>query len=179
MKKINVVGTSGSGKSTFSKALAEILHYPYIEMDAIFWKPDWEESSDEVFFHKLKKALQEEYWVLDGNYSRTTSIKWKEVDTVIWLDFNFVRTLYQAIKRAINRAITQKELWPGTNNRESFKKLFSRDSIVLWTITTYWGKKSRYLSMMKDSKYQHINFVRLRTPRDCEKYLDKVRLNTR
>lgn len=35
--KINVVGTSGSGKSTFSRRLAAQLAIPYIEMDALFW----------------------------------------------------------------------------------------------------------------------------------------------
>ena len=38
-------------------------------------------------------------WVLDGNYTRTTSIKWKEVDMVIWIDYSFLRTLFQAIHR--------------------------------------------------------------------------------
>ena len=50
MNKINVVGTSGSGKSTFSRTLATKLVHPYIEMDAIFWKANWQESSDEEFF---------------------------------------------------------------------------------------------------------------------------------
>ncbi|HDY8086621.1 TPA: (d)CMP kinase, partial [Vibrio vulnificus] len=35
MKRINVIGTSGSGKSTFSRQLASKLKYPYLEMDAI------------------------------------------------------------------------------------------------------------------------------------------------
>ncbi len=39
--KLNVVGTSGSGKSTFSKALAEKLAIEHIEMDQIFWGPNW------------------------------------------------------------------------------------------------------------------------------------------
>ena len=43
MKRINVVGTSGSGKSTFSQVLANKLNYPYLEMDAMFWKPNWQE----------------------------------------------------------------------------------------------------------------------------------------
>ena len=92
MKKINVIGTSGSGKTTFSRQLAEKLGYPYIEMDALFWGKNWQQSTDEVFFRKLEEAMEQEKWVLDGNYSRTTDIKWKEADTVIWIDFNFIRT---------------------------------------------------------------------------------------
>ena len=49
MKRINVVGTSASGKSTFSKALAQKLGLSYIELDDLFWLDDWVESTDELF----------------------------------------------------------------------------------------------------------------------------------
>ncbi|WP_413699614.1 shikimate kinase [Psychromonas sp. KJ10-10] len=49
MKRINVIGTSGSGKSTFSQKLALKLNYPYLEMDNMFWKANWVESSNEEF----------------------------------------------------------------------------------------------------------------------------------
>ena len=100
MKRINVVGTSGSGsgKSTFSQVLANKLNYPYLEMDAMFWKPNWQGSTDEELFSTLKRKLADEHWVLDGNYNRTVPIKWERVDTVIWIDCSFARTLYQAVK---------------------------------------------------------------------------------
>ena len=69
--RINVLGTAGSGKSTFSKLIAEKLSVSYIQMDELFWKPNWRESSDEELFPKLEKALSSDDWVLDGNYTRT------------------------------------------------------------------------------------------------------------
>ncbi len=74
--RFNVVGSSGSGKSTLARAIAQALQLPYVELDALFWKPDWQESSDDEFLPKLAQALAGDEWVLDGNYSRTTSIKW-------------------------------------------------------------------------------------------------------
>jgi len=40
------------------------------------------------------------------------------VQAVIWLDFSFAHTLYQAVARAIPRLFSQEELWPrnGTGN---------------------------------------------------------------
>lgn len=172
--KINVVGTSGSGKSTFARALAEVLDYPYIEMDAIFWGKDWYEPPDEIFFSDLKTAIEAKNWVLDGNYTRTIEIKWKDVDQVIWIDYGFLRTLYQAVKRALSRAVSKKELWPGTGNRESFRRLFSKDSIVLWMLKTYHSKRTRYLSMMRDSAYDHIEFIQLRSPKEAAAFLERV-----
>lgn len=75
LKRINVVGTSGSGKSTFGKNLAKCLSIEYIEIDKVFWLKNWTCPSDEEFFPKLETALEKKTWVLDGNYSRTIPIK--------------------------------------------------------------------------------------------------------
>lgn len=177
MKKINVVGTSGSGKSTFSRMLAIRLDYPYLEMDAMFWKPNWQESSDEEFFAKLDIALSQERWVLDGNYNRTVDIKWAGVDHVIWIDYSFPRTVYQAIKRAFIRSITKTELWDKTGNVETFRKSFlSRDSIIIWTLKTYKRNHIRYMEMLNDPKYNHIEFVRLTSPKMAKKFIDELDL---
>jgi adenylate kinase family enzyme len=171
-KKINVVGTSGSGKSTFSKRLSKILNIRYIEMDKIFWGPNWYWPTDEEFFGNLKNALKNESWVLDGNYTRTIPIKWEKVDTVVWLDYPFPTTLFRAVKRALRRSFTQEELWEGTGNRESFKKSFlSRESIILWTIKTHSQVRKKYESYMIDPKFSHIKFVRLRSDLEVESYL--------
>ena len=113
IQKINVIGTSGTGKSTFSKRLAHALNYPCIEMDKVFWEPNWKWPTDENFFSDLKAYLNQDTWVLDGNYTRTVPIKWEKVDLIIWLDYSFTRTLLQAIKRAIHRSLTKEELWEG------------------------------------------------------------------
>jgi adenylate kinase family enzyme len=41
MKRINVIGTTGSGKTTFSKELSTALGIPYVQLDELFWKPNW------------------------------------------------------------------------------------------------------------------------------------------
>lgn len=175
MKKINVIGTSGSGKSKFSRMLAEKLGYPYLEMDAMFWKPNWKESTDEEFFAKLKVQLKQDNWVLDGNYNRTLAIKWAQLDTVIWVDYSFGRTLYQAVKRAFWRSLTKQELWAQTGNVESFRKsFFSKDSILLWTLKTYKKNKSCYEQMLSDPAYKHITFIRITSPKMAKEYIKGI-----
>ena len=88
-KRINIVGTSSSGKTMFSKALSTILGINYIEMDEIFWGPNWYWPSDKEFFSNLRKVLKnKDAWILDGNYTRTIPIKWEKVELVIWLDYS-------------------------------------------------------------------------------------------
>lgn len=176
--KLNVIGTSGSGKTTLAKHISDILSVPLIEMDQIFWGPNWYWPSDEEFFERLRHALDRESWVLDGNYTRTTPIKWKHIDVVVWIDYSFLRTFYQALERAIIRSLTRKELWPGTGNYETFRKLFSKDSILLWTLKTYRKNRVKYLAMMKDPQYASIEFVHIQSPKDKQKYLSSLNKKT-
>lgn len=177
--KINVIGTSGSGKSTFARALAQQLSLPYIEMDALFWKAHWTQSTDAEFLEKLERALVEPSWVLDGNYKRSTPVKWRSIDMVIWIDYSFTRTLYQAVKRALARIWTKKELWAGTGNRETFRQsFFSRESIILWTLKTYYKNRQSYQAMMASPLKNRIRFVRLRSPREAEKFIATLNRQT-
>lgn len=177
LARVNVVGSSGSGKSTFSKLLAQRLGHPRIEMDQLFWEPNWKEPTDDVFFKKLETALDLPNWVLDGNYSRTLHIKWKKVTAVVWLDYSFPRVLFQALNRAIWRAIHGKELWPGTGNRDSFGRIFfSRGSIILWTLKMFPKMRRRYQVAMSDPTLAHIQFIRLKSHREAKKFLDSINL---
>ena len=153
------------------------MHIDHIEMDQLFWKPNWQMASDEEFFFELGNILEKnEAWILDGNYSRTIPIKWKRVESVIWLDYSFMRTFLQALKRAIYRSISKKELWVGTGNKETFRKsFFSRDSIILWTIKTHKKVRARYENLMNDDDYSTINFIRFRTPREANNFLRNER----
>ncbi|MEA3349267.1 MAG: adenylate kinase [Chloroflexota bacterium] len=170
--RVNVIGTSGVGKSTFANQLAEVLAIPYIEMDALYWLPNWEEPSDNDFFTILDEQLKRDAWVLDGNYSRTTAIKWGRVQTIIWLDYSFLRAIYQVVTRAFERSWTQSELWPHTGNRESFRKcLFSRDSIILWTLITYRRRRKNYTALMKNANYPNIDFLRFCSPKHSQAFL--------
>ena len=173
-QRINVIGTSGCGKSTFSKKLAEKLQLPYLEIDRIFWGPNWTEPPDDIFLKKLEDELNIDGWVLDGNYTRSTPIKWKNVQTVIWLDYSLWTVCTRAFKRAIGRAISQTEIWEGTGNRESFKKLLSKDSIVLWTLKTFYPNRKKYSACLQDKNYAYIQFIRLSNPGQAKQFLSTL-----
>jgi adenylate kinase family enzyme len=172
-QRINVVGTSGSGKTTFARQLAQALGLPYYEMDALYWKPGWQEPSSPEFMAKVEAVAAQPQWVLDGNYSRTQPIKWKRVEQVVWLDSSVVRTVWRVTARTIRRAFTREELWPGTGNRESLRQAFlSRKSIIWWAMSAHPRNRARYTKVMASPEYAHISFVRLRTDAEARRFLE-------
>lgn len=175
--KINIIGTSGSGKSTLARRIAAELAIPYIEMDRLYWRPNWQGTEDDALWAKLENTLAAtEDWVLDGNYNRTRPVKWRNVDLVVWVDYGFTRTLYQAVSRAFRRAWHKQELWPGTGNCESFRRsFFSRESIIIWTIKTWRSNRERYEADMRNPQYDHIRFVRITRRQDAETLISSLK----
>lgn len=174
MKKIIIVGTTGSGKSTLAKKISKRLNSPHIQLDALFWGQNWTEATDEVFFKRIKDSVSGPQWIVDGNYARTNHLTWPHADTIIWIDLPFWTNFYQSLKRALVRIITQEELWPGTNNRESLRMLFSKDSILVWFFKTYHPNRKKNLERMKDPQYGHLNFIHLRSRTEMRKLLESV-----
>ncbi|MDD0852119.1 hypothetical protein HBN50_03380 [Halobacteriovorax sp. GB3] len=171
MKRIIVIGVTGSGKSTFSKKLSNILGLKYIQLDELFWLPNWEMTPDDQFFKKIDEATKDSSWIIDGNYNRTNHIHWPKADTVIWIDLPLWLTFYQNLSRSFNRALFRKEIWEGTGNKESFSRMFSKDSIVRWLFKTYRPHKKRNEDRLKSIEYSHINFHRLRSRREISDFL--------
>lgn len=172
IKRVNVIGTSGSGKSTFGRQLAELLGLPFIELDGVYWGPNWSEPEDDDFIPRVKAIADRAAWVIDGNYSRTTPVKWRQVQLVVWLDMSFVRTISRVTSRCVNRSFSKAEIWPETGNRETLGRAFlSRESVILWAVTSYRRNRKRYSMMMEAGEYAHIWFVRLRSPCEVDAFL--------
>jgi len=67
-QRICVVGTSGSGKTTFARNLARILDIPHYELDALAWGPEWEQLPRETLHQRVDEVAARPDWVIDGNY---------------------------------------------------------------------------------------------------------------
>lgn len=84
--KILVIGSPGSGKSTLSRKLSEILHIPCVHLDLLYHQADRTTVSREEFDQKLQQILAKKSWIIDGNYRRTLSVRLEQAQCVIWLD---------------------------------------------------------------------------------------------
>ena len=172
-RRINVVGTTGSGKTTAARAIAERLGIEHIELDALFWKPDWGQTPNDEFLPAVDEATRCERWVLDGNYSRTRPIVWPRADTIVWLDYSFPRVFGRLLWRTIRRSITREELWSGCRERLRIS-FFSRESILIWCLKTYWLRRRNYPELLSRPEHKHLRLIHLRSPREARTWIGRL-----
>ena len=87
MKKIMIIGCPGSGKSTFSRALHQITGIPLFHLDRMYWNSDRTTVEKSVFRKRLSDTIQQNEWIIDGNYGSTIELRLQACDTVIFLDY--------------------------------------------------------------------------------------------
>jgi len=170
LRRVAVIGTSCSGKTTFAATLAARQQTPHIELDALHWRPGWVEAPPEAFRAAVAAATSAERWVSDGNYSKVRDLIWSRATSVIWLDYPFTTVMRRALCRTLRRAITREELFSG--NRESLRMaFFSRDSILWWVVTTYRRRREQYSALLTGSAFSHLERVVLTSPAEATRFL--------
>ena len=87
MKKVIVIGCSGSGKSTVSRTLHNKTGIPLYHLDMMYWNADKTTVEKSVFLERLSDVLEKDEWIIDGNYSSTMELRMVACDTVIFLDY--------------------------------------------------------------------------------------------
>lgn len=176
MHKICVVGCSGGGKTTFAASLAQRLGLPHLELDSIYHQSEWRSLPTQEFRARVEEFTSQRRWVVDGNYiSDVGDITWGGADSIVWLDTSRLVATGRVVRRTLGRLFRNKELWNG--NRERWRQVLSRDpetSIVMWSWKMHEKYTDRYEAAIDDPRWRHLRFVRLRTPREAEAFLESL-----
>jgi adenylate kinase family enzyme len=168
--RIQILGTSCSGKSTFARKLSRALGVPHIELDALHWGPNWQEAEDKIFQARVAAALQTPSWIVDGSYGRkigdTVSSK---RNCVLWIDVGLPLILFRFFKRSIKRSWTKELLWGGC--RETLRNsIFQKDSLLLWILKHHRASRNKYLSMLENPPHGTA-VIRLKNTQEMEDFL--------
>jgi adenylate kinase family enzyme len=171
--RVIVIGTTGVGKTTFASQLADVLETSHIELDALFWNPDWVPKEMSEFRHLVREAIAQERWVVDGNYHYVRDLIWPRATAVIWLNYSFLTIFWRILWRTVSRAVRGTELYAG--NRESLRKSFlSRDSILWWMISTYARRRREYKALRSGNTFPHLAWLEFRRPQQADEFLNSL-----
>ncbi len=143
MEKVIVIGCPGAGKSTFARRLREKTGLPLYYLDMLWHKPDRTNVSAEEFDVCLQKILEQENWIVDGNYLRTLEMRLQACDSVFLLNYPLEVCLEGA--RARIGTVREDMPWQETELDEEFRQWildFPRDQLpVIRKLLEKYGDK--------------------------------------
>lgn len=99
--RICILGPSNSGKSTLAQAIARKRGLPAIHLDQLFHLPrtDWQPRPEAEFLRLHDQAIQQEQWVVEGNYTRSIGQRLARATGFILLDLSTAESLFRYFRR--------------------------------------------------------------------------------
>lgn len=163
MLKVIVIGSPGAGKSVFSQKLKNITNLPLYHLDMLYHKTDGTHISKEEFVIELRKILEKDNWIIDGNYQRTLEIRLKECDTVFLLDF----PLEDCLLGAESRIGTKREDLPWIEEKfdEEFKQV----------IIDFPKKKLPQIYELIEKYKTNKNIIIFKTREEADNYIEMLK----
>jgi adenylate kinase family enzyme len=175
--RVVVVGTSGSGKSTFACQLGAALGAPPMELDAINWQAGWHDLNThdpDEFIRRVAQAAAADAWVADGNYSRVRHVLWARATRFVWLDYARPVIMRRVISRSFSRALSGQELWAGTGNTETMARWLDKEHPIRWAWDTWAKNRARYAEVFALPEYADRPLDRLRHPREARPLIERL-----
>jgi adenylate kinase family enzyme len=166
-ERILVYGVTGSGKTRLAERISDATGIPWHAVDDLTWEPGWIEVPDDEQRKRIAAICAEERWVLDTAYGRWLEIPLARVELIVALDYPRWLSLSRLVRRSVIRAIDGKPICNG--NRESFRNIFSRRSIIGWHFKSFSRKRERIRAWAADPSGPDV--VRLASPREAERWL--------
>jgi adenylate kinase family enzyme len=170
MRRVVVIGTTGSGKSSLAEKLGERTGLRVIELDALFWGPNWQGVTDELFRHRVERETRQGGWIVVGNYTSVRDLTWRAADTLVWLDLSLTLVIWRLFWRTLRRSVTKENLWGSGNTESLVRSFFTRQSILLYAMKTHRRNRHRF-AIATEFLGQDKTVVRLTTPREVERFL--------
>ena len=154
-------------------ALSQQLSLAYIELDALYWLPDWSHVEVELFQSRVRQAINQDRWAASGNYRFAREILWPAAEVVVWLDYDFWTIFWRLWNRTWRRWWHNELLW-GTNRERLWPhlKVWSvQDSLFAWLFATYHSRRKEYMELIGLPENNHLILVHLKTPAEADAWL--------
>jgi energy-coupling factor transporter ATP-binding protein EcfA2 len=174
-QRILILGRTGSGKTTLARELSAAIGVSHVELDALYFGTNFSTVPLSMLRDRTSAAIAGDRWVTDGNKSAVRDLCWPRADSIIWLDYPLVVSLWRLGKRALWRTSVLKAQAAGTDGDVGLSKQFLLAAKgVLTALRSHAGQRREYPRMLADRENQHLAVVRFRSPRATRRWLARV-----
>lgn len=166
--KVAILGYSGSGKSTLAKRFGKHYNIPVLHLDTVQFLPNWVERDREEGRLITSKFMENDSWVIDGNYSAfLQKERLEEADKIIFLDLPRRICFYRAIKRYFkNKNKTREDMAKGCIEKMDLE-------FAWWVLHEGRNKEKRVHYKSIQEKYKDKTVV-LKNSNDLELLLKEI-----
>lgn len=164
--RVMVYGVTGSGKTTLARALAERAGLPFYDVDELTWNPGWQAKSAEEQRAIFAEICARDAWLLDTAYGIWLDIPLARMQRIVALDYPRWVSLGRLVRRTVARAVDKRPVCNG--NTESWRLVFSRQSILAWHFRSFRRKRER---IREFATLPGVALVVLRSPREADAWL--------
>ncbi len=169
MNKIAVIGSGGSGKSTFSRKLGNILNLPVYHLDTVYWNPGWIEKAKDKLESVVRELADNDQWIIDGNYRSTMDIRLNSADTIIFLNMSTLLCTYRIIKRRfIFKGKKRPDMTEGCEEKLDLE-------FVKWVLKFNKNERPKILEKLKN--YEDKKIIVLNNLREVDELLKNLKEN--
>ena len=173
--RVLILGRTGSGKTTLARELSAALDVPHVELDSLYFGPDFSTAPLSVLRERTSEAIAGDRWVTDGNKRAVRDLVWPRADTVIWLDYPVYVSLWRLAKRARRRTSALSAQAAQTGRRTGLpKQMLAAARGVLTALRSHRGQRREYPRMFAQPANRHLAVARLRSPRATRQWLARV-----
>jgi adenylate kinase family enzyme len=169
-KRTIIFGSTGIGKTTLVKRIAEEFSLPVIDIDSLRREAGKSDAPDETFSHLVMESVKEDIWIIDGSYTSVQDVIWPRAEAIVWLDFSFGIFLSRLIKRSLYRIFIRKKSEKPIKARNQAAS--ERAGTYLRAIFTGKQRRQRYFATLYNAKNVHLHIIRLSDPEEVQLWLD-------
>jgi adenylate kinase family enzyme len=114
VRRVVIFGRGGAGKSVLSRQLSDVTSIPAVELDALFWQPGPTPMDPSRWAACQYELVQRGCWILDGDlgpYDKALEVRLRAADTIVILDFAFLRCAWRTLRRGREQAEYWRWVW--------------------------------------------------------------------
>jgi hypothetical protein len=114
VRRVLILGRGGAGKSALARQPGEMTGLPVTELDTLFWQPGLAAPDADWWAACQSELVRRDAWILDGDLGPQDSaldVRLRAADTIIVLNFTFLRCAWRTVLRGRERADYWRWVW--------------------------------------------------------------------